>query len=114
MAPRKNIGAPSQATRLSSTAAPLHGPQGRKQELITISTAEAEYVAATGTHAAKEALWLCKLIGWLFPSLLLPIILYRDNQPALKLAQDDSYRARTKHIDLRYHFIQQVVANGVS
>jgi len=44
----------------------------KKQELITLSTAEAEYVAAT--HAAKEAIWLCKLIGELFPSILLPII----------------------------------------
>jgi hypothetical protein len=43
----------------------------------------------------------------------LPITLYCDNQPALKLAQDDNYRARTKHIDLRYHFIRQVVANDV-
>src|SRR5712671_7535392 len=45
----------------------------KKQELITLSTAEAEYVAAT--HAAKEAIWLCKLIGELFPSILLPITL---------------------------------------
>jgi len=83
----------------------------RKQELITLSTVEAEYIAAT--HAAKEAIWLCKLIGKLFPSLLLPITLYCDNQSALKLAPDDNYRARTKHIDLRYHFIRHVVANGV-
>ena len=83
----------------------------KKQELITLSTAEAEYVAAT--HAAKEAIWLCKLIGELFPSILLPITLYCDNQPTLKLAQDDNFRARTKHIDLRYHFIRQVVAKGV-
>jgi len=56
---------------------------------------------------------LCKLIGELFPSILLPITLYCDNQPALKLAQDDNFHTRTKHIDLHYHFIQQVVAKGV-
>lgn len=82
----------------------------RKQELVTLSTAEAEYVAAT--HAAKEAIWLRKLVGELFPSLLTPITLYCDNQSAIKLAQDDNYRARTKHIDLRYHFIRQAVATG--
>src|SRR5712664_3645063 len=39
----------------------------RKQELVTLSTAEAEYVAAT--HAAKECIWLRRLMGELFPSL---------------------------------------------
>jgi hypothetical protein len=82
----------------------------RKQELIMLSTAEGEYVAAT--HAAKEATWLRKLIGELFPSLLVPTTLYCDNQPAIKLAEDDNYRARTKHIDIHYHFIRQIVASG--
>jgi len=40
----------------------------RKQELITLSTAEAEYVAAT--HAAKECIWLRCLIGEIFPRLI--------------------------------------------
>jgi hypothetical protein len=82
----------------------------RKQELITLSTAEAEYVAAT--HAAKEAIWLRRLIFELFPSLKMPTTLYCDNQAALRLATDDNFRARTKHIDLRYHFIRQVIASG--
>jgi hypothetical protein len=82
----------------------------RKQELVTLSTAEAEYVAAT--HAAKEAIWLRKLIGELFPNLIMPTPLHCDNQAALKLATDDNYHARTKHIDIRYHFIRHVVATG--
>ena len=81
----------------------------RKQELITLSTAEAEYVAAT--HAAKEAIWLRRLIFELFPTLKTPTLLYCDNQAALRLATDDNYHARTKHIDIRYHFIRQVVAS---
>jgi hypothetical protein len=52
-----------------------------KQELITLSTAEAEYVAAT--HAAKEAIWLRKLIFELFPTLKAPTTLYCDNQAML-------------------------------
>ncbi len=75
----------------------------RKQELVTLSTAEAEYVAAM--HAAKEAIWLCKLLGELFSNLLIPTPLYCDNQATLKLATDNNYHARTKHIDLRFHFI---------
>src|SRR6266853_2889749 len=82
----------------------------RKQELITLSTAEAEYVAAT--HAAKEALWLRRLLFELFPSLETPTILFCDNQAVLRLIEDDNYRARTKHIDKRYHFIREVAQNG--
>jgi hypothetical protein len=81
-----------------------------KQELVTLSTAEAEYVAAT--HAAKECIWLRRLIGELFPSLIRQTTLHCDNQAALRLATDDNYHARTKHIDIRYHFIRQVVASA--
>jgi hypothetical protein len=77
-----------------------------KQELITLSTAEAEYVAAT--HAAKECIWLCWLIGELFPTLLSITALYCNNQATLKLATNDKYHACIKHIDIRYHFIHQV------
>ena len=82
----------------------------RKQELVTLSTAEAEYVATT--HAAKEALWLRRLIHELFPSLKQPTPLYCDNLSTLKLIYGDNYHARTKHIDTRYHFIRQVARNG--
>ncbi len=82
----------------------------RKQEIITLSTAEAEYVAAT--HAAKEAIWLRKLLGELFPHFLTQTPLYCNNQAALKLATNNNYHARTKYIDLRFHFVQQIVASG--
>ena len=75
----------------------------RKQELVTLSTAEAEYVAAT--HAAKEGIWLRQLIGELFSPIDNPTPLYCDNQAALTLATTDNFHARTKHIDIRYHFI---------
>ena len=53
----------------------------RKQELVTLSTAEAKYVATT--HAAKEAIWLRRLIFELFPYLKSTTTLYCDNQAAL-------------------------------
>ena len=75
-----------------------------------MSTAEAKYVAAT--HAAKEAIWLRRLIFELFPMTTTPTPLYCDNQAALTLATTDNYHARTKHIDIRYHFIRDVVQKG--
>ena len=82
----------------------------RKQELVTLSTAESEYVAAT--HASKELIWLRRLIGDLSQPFTVPTTLLCDNQAALRLAQADNYHARTKHIDIRYHFIRNVVERG--
>jgi hypothetical protein len=82
----------------------------KKQELVTLSTAEAEYVAAT--HAAKEAIWLRRLIGTLTLSTSKATTLFCDNQAALHLAKTDNYHARTKHIDTRFHFVRDVEARG--
>jgi hypothetical protein len=82
----------------------------RKQELVVLSTAEAEYIAAT--HAAKEGIWLRRLIGELFGHSDDPTTLYCDNQAAITLATTDNFHAQTKHIDIRYHFIRQEVDSG--
>jgi hypothetical protein len=75
----------------------------RKQELVTLSTTEAEYVIAM--HTVKEIIWLRRLIGELFGPLTNPTLLYSDNQSAIALMKDGNYHARMKHIDIRYHFI---------
>ena len=85
--------------------------QSRKQELVTLSTAEAKYVAAT--HAAKEAIWLRRLISELFPFPPTPTTLFCDNQAAIKLAINNNYHARTKHIDIHFHFIRQVILDNI-
>jgi hypothetical protein len=76
----------------------------KKQELVTLSTTEAEYVAAT--HAAKEAMWLRRLISEVFGTLDNPTTLFSDSQSAIALTKDGHYHARTKHIDIRYHYIR--------
>ena len=84
----------------------------KRQELVTLSTAKSEYVAAT--HAAKEAKWLHKLLRQLFPHLLhLPMTLHCDNQSAIKLAMTENYHARTKHLDDCYFFIRDLISKGV-
>ena len=82
----------------------------RKQELVMLSTTEAEYIAAT--HAVKEVIWLHRLISELFRLLKLPTLLYSDNQSAITLTKDGNYHARTKHIDIRYHFIRFTIDKG--
>ncbi|PIL37456.1 transcription factor [Ganoderma sinense ZZ0214-1] len=79
----------------------------KKQEIISLSTTESEYVAIT--HATKEALWLRSFIGQLFTPFTEAIELNSDNQSAIALTRDHQYHARTKHIDIRFHFIRWVV-----
>lgn len=82
----------------------------KKQELVTLSTAEAEYVAQT--HAAKEALWIRRLLTEIFKTVDTPTTLFSDSKSAIALAHDGHYHARTKHIDIRYHFIRYIIEAG--
>ena len=70
----------------------------KRQEIISLSTTESEYIAAT--YAAKEALWLRSLILQLFGTKLGPTTLFSDNQSAIALTKDHQYHARSKHIDI--------------
>ena len=69
-----------------------------KQGLVTLSTAESEYI--TTMYAAKEVLWLRQFISEVFQPLKNLITLYSDSQSAIALTKDGSYHARTKHIDI--------------
>jgi hypothetical protein len=82
----------------------------KKQSIVALSSTEAEYVAQT--HAAKELLWLRTIIGELNLPFETPTTLHCDNQGAIALAKDNKFHARTKHIDIRYHFIREAVEDG--
>jgi hypothetical protein len=75
----------------------------KQQELVMLSTNEAEYVALT--HTAKEAIWLSMLRAEIFGLNHRTVPLKCDNNGTIALARDDRYHARTKHIDISYHFI---------
>jgi len=80
----------------------------KKQHIIALSSTEAEYIAQT--HAAKEALWIRTFIGEFRQGFSSdPIPINCDNQSAIALAKDNKFHARTKHIDIRYHFIREAV-----
>ena len=70
----------------------------KRQEIISLSTTESEYIAAT--HAAKEVLWLRSLITQVFGPLTQATTLFSDNQSAIALAKDHQYHPCTKHIDV--------------
>ena len=81
----------------------------KHQSIVTLSTAEAEYVAAT--HAAKEAVWLREFISGVYQPQE-PMPLHPDSQSAIALARNEQFHTRTKHIDIHFHFIRYVIEAG--
>jgi hypothetical protein len=76
----------------------------KKQSTIALSTAEAEYIAAT--HAAKQVLWHRSLFRELSIDQPETSIIYSDNQAAIAIAHHPEFHARTKHIDITLHFLR--------
>jgi hypothetical protein len=84
----------------------------KQQEIVSLSTTEAEYIAIT--YTAKEAIWFRYFMAELFGPITFPFLIYNDNQSAISLAHAElgQFHARTKHIDIRYHFICEQIGNG--
>jgi hypothetical protein len=76
--------------------------QSRKQSSIALSTAEAEYIDACS--ASCEAIWLRKLLTGLFDLEMRATAILCDNQSCI--------HDRSKHIEIRYHFIRDMVQRG--
>lgn len=73
------------------------------QSSVALSTTEAEYMALA--EAAKEAVWLKGLINDLGIQQEHALV-YCDSMSAICLAKDQVFHSRTKHIDVRYHYIR--------
>jgi hypothetical protein len=82
----------------------------KKQPTVALSSTEAEYI--TSAHAAKEATWLRLLLSELRQDMSSPTTLHIGNQPAIAIAHNPEFHEQTKHIDIRYHYIHQVVDDG--
>ncbi|KAL5761263.1 hypothetical protein ACOSQ2_020101 [Xanthoceras sorbifolium] len=80
------------------------------QKILALSTTEAEYVAVT--EASKEMVWLQSFLEALGKKQE-DNVLYCDSQSAIHLAKNPSFHSRTKHIQLRYHFIRSLLEDGI-
>jgi hypothetical protein len=81
-----------------------------KQKSIALSSTEAEYYVMT--HAFKEALWLRSFLAVLKFPVPRPFPILSDNQAACSLSNSLAISARSKHIDIRHHFIRSHVQDG--
>ena len=82
-----------------------------KQRIVALSSTEAEYVAVT--DAMKEGNFLRQLLADMTGSKRKIIRLHADNQGAIALSKNAVHHKRTKHIDIRYHFIRYEVDNKI-
>ena len=81
-----------------------------KQKSIALSSTEAEYYALA--HAFKEALWIRTFLSLLRFPVPRPFPILTDNQAACSLSTSSAISARSKHIDIRHHFIRDHVQAG--
>ena len=82
--------------------------RSKLQDVVTLSTTEAEYIAAT--HAGQELLWLHNLLTELGYTFKTPHTLCIDNQSAIAVTQNPEHHGRMKHLDLKYFWLRDEVA----
>ena len=82
----------------------------KKKSCLELSTAEAECVAACSTSC--EEVWLRKLLSNLFDLQLDATCIYCDNQSCVKLSQNPLFHDKSKHIEIKYHYIRDMVQRG--
>jgi hypothetical protein len=79
----------------------------KKQGSVALSSTESEYMALL--HALKELIWLHRFLKEIGYDVNDQNTIYCDNQSAIALAHNPEHHARTKHIDIQYHFVRNCV-----
>jgi hypothetical protein len=74
---------------------------------VVLSNAEAEYIVLS--MAVREAVWLRKLLTDLFDHEMEPTIIHCDNQSCVKLSENPMFHDRSKHIEIKYYYIRDMV-----
>ncbi|KAJ0601440.1 putative RNA-directed DNA polymerase [Helianthus annuus] len=82
----------------------------KRQATVSLSTTEAEYKSAA--MAAQEISWLRLLLKELKQEIEEKVVLHCDNLSSIHLAENPMFHARSKHIEVQYHFIREKVING--
>ena len=82
----------------------------RKQPTVALSSAEAEYFAMS--TACQELVFLRSLLSDLELLTVGSSRLFGDNRSAIAMAENPTGHRRTKHIDIRHHFLRDLVASG--
>ncbi|KAG2805782.1 hypothetical protein PC112_g18124 [Phytophthora cactorum] len=85
--------------------------KSKYQRTVALSSVEAEYMALS--LCTQEVLWARAMLKDLGHGQVEATQVWEDNQGAIALASSAGYNARTKHVDIRHHFIRENVAKEV-
>ena len=78
--------------------------------MVSLSSCESEYIAAS--TAASQGVWLGRLLGDLLGTDPLVAELHVDNKSAIQLCKNPVLHDRSKHIEVRYHYIRSCIEDG--
>ena len=79
--------------------------QSKLQTTVAVSTMEAEYMAAFG--AIQELIWTKGVISEMGFNYVDPMTLFMDSKSAMALAKNPTHHKRSKHIDIKYHWLRE-------
>ena len=79
----------------------------RKQASVAQSSTEAEYIVVV--MASREAVWIRKLLVGLFGQAMNPTIIHCDNHNSIKLSVNPIFYDRSKHIEIPYHYVRDMI-----
>jgi hypothetical protein len=86
--------------------------KSKMQTCIAQSSAEAEYIAAS--EASKEAVWLRTLLASVTcKPFIEPTLIKVDNQAAISIINNPVCSSKTKHIEMRYHYVRHLKSRGI-
>lgn len=84
----------------------------RKQTCVALSSTESEYVALA--EGCQETIWLRRLLEDFNEKQSDPTVILEDNQSCLKVAGNEKFSKRTKHIDTKFHFVKNYQEENIT
>jgi hypothetical protein len=84
----------------------------KKQPIVTLSTTEAEFVAAAASCAC-QCIWLRSILNHLKLDQSSSTMIFCDNSSPIKLSKNPILHGRCKHIDVRFHFLRDLTRDGI-
>lgn len=82
----------------------------KKQPTVALSSTEAEYMSATAS--IQESVWLKNFLREIFSHSVTTITIHCDNKGAVCILKNNAHSSRTEHIDIKYRYICEMVANN--
>ena len=79
--------------------------------MVALSTTEAEYVAAT--LCACQCVWLGRLLEKIGVKEKTKVVIMCDNNSTMQLSKHPVFHGRSKHIDVKFHFLRDLVNDGI-